>query len=942
MLHTNIRARQYVSVANGFLSVAPTRRECPICLTSLSEANKYYVIGGQHISKALHLERTYQDITFTDAKRDPEYKEDYYNAVMASQIMHSTTTLPVLKSVAAQHNAAQHAINKVSLVHVMQALANEARGRFLKRESPWFGKNQLAMAVIRTGVGLKEIRKGDPELSEVKKVCTCPIYALTPSIVTVVAPIRRDDNPSLSSQIEYASQHYKVISFIMAANCEHQSFIAYITQQESKHTQKNPSALPLFRTSTFKEYGGGLTLPDVRLFRLKLMGRFPLDDDCNPLTTKAIQTLLIELKTFRLASYVIQHPDSPVHPLKSMLPALACSVSCRADSARLSFILPSTHPETLAYVEKYAGTHGWTVRDLTAIWSLSVPVRMGVQWPKWENISKCDVVSLFGGAALGPLKEAPMAPGLAGLQRQLSGDEADGVSELPGEAMVCRTSLLTMGGGKKRLLWAPLDMLTEAFMNTGGNAGMVPDVMVVLLHPTWDRYKRQLCTMNEDRNIVAIGQRADVERYVAVMRGMSPNPRLMNTLWESPDNFPKVGASERVKNRMARVIPFFCKAFPLDVLGLDASAWDQHAAYPQRVPYTAQYAPDFAPTHTRGLGSQVELCLGFLPSSPKDADLLTQLPNMINWDTPKWNWGFLGVFIIEAFGYDATKHPTDPLAEVGGMLLFVPTNPPREGTDMEGWETDWIGEFLAPLHVHTNWWTAFCHQLPTHHTRTPKSYQKMVASCAAACGRHLAEANAPPDAEDFLGLIRHGERITESSLRRPPRTPEEIAKEKETRAAEKAAEKAAAIRQRVRGRLDMDPEGTKSPTEKRSPKDKSGRAKGPRPQVDPKSPTDPAAKNAKRQKTAAMALTQEVAASGKAMAVGADRTALPFTESRAPGQTQLPRAPTAPTSTPTSSRVTRSSVQDAAPQLPKEFLNPLTQETDAEGAAEEFFALPPS
>jgi len=157
-------------------------------------------------------------------------------------------------------------------------------------------------------------------MTEEKKVCTCPICALTPSIITVVAPIRRDDNPSLSSQIDYVAQHYKVISFIMAANCEHQSFIAYITKQEAQHATDFPSQGSLFRAATFKEYGGGLTLPDVRLFRLKLMARFPEGDTTRKLLTKDIQALLIELKTFRLTSYIIQHPDSPVHPLKSMLP----------------------------------------------------------------------------------------------------------------------------------------------------------------------------------------------------------------------------------------------------------------------------------------------------------------------------------------------------------------------------------------------------------------------------------------------------------------------------------------------------------------------------------------------------------------------------------------------------------------------------------------------
>ena len=368
-LQTYVRV---LSVPNGFALIRADSARIPICLTSLSETGKFYVIGGQHISKALYQERLYQDIREAAPTTrhpqscphgktpDPEPRLPYYNAVMASQIMARSTTLPVLKSVAAAHDVAQHAFNEVSLVHVMQALANEARGKVQNRQEPWLGKNQLAMAVIRTGVALKPTVKGQPEMTEDKKVCTCPIYALTPSIITAAAPIRRNDNPSLSSQIDYVSEHYEAISFIMAANCDHPSFIAYIANQEARHTEEYwqnmenqdemerdggrsirdlrsppsdprhpcaPPCPPLFSTATFKEYGRCLTLPDARLFRLKLMGRWPLRRQMDTghiythsLTTKDIQALLIELTTFRLTSYVIQHPESPVHPLKSMLP----------------------------------------------------------------------------------------------------------------------------------------------------------------------------------------------------------------------------------------------------------------------------------------------------------------------------------------------------------------------------------------------------------------------------------------------------------------------------------------------------------------------------------------------------------------------------------------------------------------------------------------------
>jgi hypothetical protein len=580
--------------------------------------------------------------------------------------------------------------------------------------------------------------------------------------------------------------------------------------------------------------------------------------------------------------------------------------------------LPSTHPETLAYVEKYAGTHGWQLRNLSANWSLSVGVRLGREWPRWENVKKCGVVSEFEGAALAPLRAPPAKDDMCSVLRDSFGVGVEGVNEVVGRATVCRIMLPTMGGEPKRMLWAPMEMLTEAFMNTGVNTGMHPDVTVVLLHPEWDIHLRQLCTMNEDRNIVAIGRRVDVERYVAVMRGM--DPVLRNCKWNTSNdgNFPTVNADERLRDRIARVIPFFCKAFDLGILGLDDLGVfrDQDNTHQKSYPNTS---PNFGATHTRSLGTKVELCLGFLPSSAKDSDLLDSLPNMINWDTPKWNWGFLGVFIIEAFGYDATKHPTDPCADLGGMLLFVPTQPARQGShgtqwDHEAWETDWIGEFLAPLHVHTTWWTAFTHCLPWRRPDSGKvkSYQKLLSSCSFACATHLSEPNPPPDADDFRSLIRHEDRITESSLRRSPKTPEEVAKEKETRAAEKAAEKADAIRLRSRGRLDDEPEGgagttsvpEKTAPAKRGPKQKTSAGKSPRPQSDPKSPEESAATTPKRQKTAS---TQDGA-------VGADTSALAFTQSRAPGQTQLSLTRAAPTST--STIVTRSSAQGAGAQLP--------------------------
>ena len=157
------------------------------------------------------------------------------------------------------------------------------RGKGQNRQEPWFGKNQLAMAVIQTGLpeGITQGRlRNDIRQQGMYMPNLC-----SHTIVTVVAPIRCDDNPSLFSHIDYVAEHYKVISFIMAANCEHQSFIAYITKQEARHTEQatedreaayggqareanapSPSSAPSPARST-----AGPTLPDARLFGLQPM-----------------------------------------------------------------------------------------------------------------------------------------------------------------------------------------------------------------------------------------------------------------------------------------------------------------------------------------------------------------------------------------------------------------------------------------------------------------------------------------------------------------------------------------------------------------------------------------------------------------------------------------------------------------------------------------------
>ena len=68
---------------------------------------------------------------------------------------------------------------------------------------------------------------------------------------------------------------------------------------------------------------------------------------------------------------------------------------------------------------------------------------------------------------------------------------------------------------------------------------------------------------------------------------------------------------------------------------------------------------------------------------------------------------------------------------------------------------------MAPLHVHTQWWTGFTHEIKL---LTDKEKASLAQSFHAAAGKHMQKPGAAPDLWDLRRLFFMNDRIKDSSV----------------------------------------------------------------------------------------------------------------------------------------------------------------------------------